>query len=179
MDLRERYENAPSFEEYLESVEKNRELWHGLAERARVPDGAVDRAEALGPRRLLAISEDWCGDAVNALPVVARLAEEAEGWELRIVGRDDNPELMDRYLTDGSRSIPVVVVFDEGFRELGWWGPRPDELQDWVLGEGQELDSDERYKHQRRWYARDRGETLLEELFEVADEGEEARPSAA
>lgn len=167
-DVRQRFEAADTFAQYLDRVEENRELWHGIHQRVRLPDGALERARALGPRRLLAISEDWCGDAVNTLPVVARLAEETPEWELRVVDRDANPELMDRYLTDGSRSIPVVVVLDRDFQEVGWWGPRPEELQTWVLGDGQELASGERYKEQRRWYARDRGGTLLAELLEVA-----------
>jgi hypothetical protein len=116
---------------------------------------------------LVALSEDWCGDAVNTLPVIARLAEQA-GWDLRILSRDANPDLMDAHLTNGrSRSIPVVIVYDEHFEEIGWWGPRPGEIQDWVLGEGLALPSPERYKVVRGWYARDRGRTTLRELLEV------------
>ena len=55
------------------------------------------------------------------------------GLELRIVLRDEHPEVMDRYLTNGSRSIPIVIALDEEFRELGHWGPRPRELQAWVM----------------------------------------------
>jgi len=49
--------------------------------------------------------EDWCGDAVNTLPVIGRLAEHASNIELRVVGRDANLDLMDAHLTNGSRSI--------------------------------------------------------------------------
>jgi hypothetical protein len=158
------------FDAYLETVEKNRKLWHDLHERARVPTELVEDARDL-PRglRLLAISEDWCGDAVNVLPVVSRWVDAVEGWELRVVGRDDNPELMDDHLTRGSsRSIPVIILLDEELRELGWWGPRPRELQAWVMETGLALDPDERYRHVRRWFARDRGRTTLRELLELA-----------
>jgi hypothetical protein len=75
---------------------------------------------------------------------------------------------MDAHLTNGrSRSIPVVIVFDEHFREVGWWGPRPEEIQAWILGEGLSMPSPERYKIVRRWYAEDRGRTTLTELLEV------------
>lgn len=168
MNLEERFRSAPTFEEYLEErVQKHRDLWHGLYERASVPEGIVEAArEVPGRWRLLALSEDWCGDAVNTLPFVARLAEAVPGWELRVVERDRSPDLMDAHLTDGSRSIPVVIVLDEEFREVGWWGPRPRGLQEWVLGEGRALEKEERYRRQRRWYARDRGETALRELLE-------------
>lgn len=163
---RERFEMAPTFEQYLDTVEKNRELWNGVYERVRLPEELVAEARALrGTWRLVAISEDWCGDAVNTLPAVARLAQEA-GWDLRVVSRDENPDLMDAHLTNGrSRSIPVVIVYDEDFREVGWWGPRPGELQEWVLGEGLAMPSPERYKVVRRWYAKDRARTTLQELL--------------
>ncbi|MEJ2541622.1 MAG: thioredoxin family protein [Gemmatimonadota bacterium] len=143
-------DRIPLFEVYMRMAEE-------LVEAAR---------SAGGPWYLLALSEDWCGDAVNALPIIARWAEAVPGMELRILGRDDNPELMDAHLTGGrSRSIPVVMVLDRDFREVGWWGPRPRVLQDWVLGEGRSLRPQERYKRVRSWYARDRGRTVLEELL--------------
>ena len=189
---RDRYRSAPTFSEYLEGVEKLRELWHAVYERAEAPDDLVEEARSVpGPVRLLALSEDWCGDAVNTLPVIARLAERLPGWELRVLDRDDNPDLMDAHLTDGSRSIPVVMALvpdgeeaggsgsggtdGEGgaarLREIGWWGPRPAELQRWMLGEGRELDGKERYKRARRWYARDGGRTTLDELLDAMGAG--------
>jgi Thioredoxin len=167
MDER-RFEGAPTFDEYLAGVDRNHDLWHGVHERVRLPDDLVARARALpGDWRLVALSEDWCGDAVNTLPVIARLASEV-GWELRVLSRDANLDLMDAHLTNGrSRSIPVVIVYDRDFNEIGWWGPRPGEIQRWVLGEGLAMPSPERYKVVRRWYAQDHGETTLRELLEV------------
>jgi hypothetical protein len=163
-----RFERAPTFSEYLDLVVKNRELWRSVWERVRIPDELVDEARAVpGAWRLVALSEDWCGDAVNTLPAVARLAE-AAGWDMRVLGRDDNPDLMDAHLTNGrSRSIPVVIVYDEAFREVGWWGPRPGEIQSWVMSEGLAMPSPERYKVVRTWYARDRGRTTLRELLDI------------
>ena len=92
---------------------------------AAVPPGAS--------RKLLVIAEDWCGDASNTVPIMAKLADAAPGLELRVILRDQNPEVMDQYLTNGTRSIPIVIVLDEDFQELGHWGPRPTELQAWVM----------------------------------------------
>jgi hypothetical protein len=165
---RERFENAPNFPEYLDLVDKNRELWRGVWDRARIPEDVLEDARGIpGGWHLVALSEDWCGDAVNTLPVIARLAEEA-GWDMRVMSRDDNPDLMDTHLTNGrSRSIPVVIVYDEDFSEVGWWGPRPGEIQSWVMNEGLAMPSPERYKEVRRWYARDRGKTTLAELLDI------------
>ena len=168
---RTRFGSAPDFATYLDGVEKNRELWHAVHQRVRLPEEIVEQAKRVpGGWHLVALSEDWCGDAVNSLPVVALLAEEA-GWDFRVLSRDDNPDLMDTHLTNGrSRSIPVVIVYDEDFREVGWWGPRPGEIQEWVMSEGLALPSPERYKHVRRWYARDRGRTTLTEILEIFPE---------
>lgn len=165
---RERFAAAPTFEEYLETVVKNRELWHAVYERVRLPEAVVGEASAVpGKWHLLALSEDWCGDAVNTLPAISRFADEV-GWEMRVLGRDDNLDLMDAHLTNGrSRSIPIVIVYDEQFREVGWWGPRPGTIQDWVMGEGLSMASPDRYKVIRRWYAKDRGRTTLAEVLDI------------
>ncbi|HAC05945.1 MAG TPA: hypothetical protein DC060_02105 [Gemmatimonadetes bacterium] len=164
----ERFDSAPTFGRYLEGVVKNRGLWHGVYERVRLPDELVTAARELsGGWRLVALSEDWCGDAVNTLPVIARLADEA-GWDMRVLSRDENPDLMDEHLTNGrSRSIPVVIVYDDNLDEVGWWGPRPSEIQAWIMDEGLAMPSPERYKAVRWWYARDHGRTTLEELLDV------------
>ena len=169
MNLKNDFERATPFRRYLDEVIQHHALWNGLYDRARVPEDLVTAAiEAGGPFKLLALSEDWCGDAVNALPVVARWAEAVPGMELRVLSRDENPDLMDAHLTDGrARSIPVVMVLDADYREVGWWGPRPRELQRWVLGDGKGMASDERYKVVRRWHARDKGRTLVEEILRI------------
>ncbi|HEX2188803.1 MAG TPA: thioredoxin family protein [Longimicrobiaceae bacterium] len=173
LDHRGYWERGFTWAAYLRGeVRMLRPLWEGVASRVQVPEWALERAAAAGGEwRLLAISEDWCGDASNTLPVIAALAEASPTLELRVVKRDDNPELMDRYLTDGARSIPLVVVLDGGSRPRGRWGPRPAELQEFMLREkraGQRPPGDI-YRDARAWYARDRGETTLRELLAVVE----------
>ena len=86
--------------------------------------------------------------------------------ELRVLDRDSWPEVMDRYLTNGSHSIPIVIVLDPDFRELGHWGPRPAELQAWVLANKPTVEKSERLKETRRWYARDKGATAIREIVD-------------
>ena len=166
VDLREYWDEAVPFERWLDGAEANVELWRSIYERADVPDQLLEE-DVVGPYRLLVLSEDWCGDAVNSVPWLARLAERMEGWELRMLDRDENLELMAEYTTNGSLSIPVVIVMDAEYREVAWWGPRPEELQAWVLEEGLGMDKTERYKRVRRWYARDRGRTTIEEVMRL------------
>ncbi len=164
----ERFQSALTFEEYLETVVKNRELWHAVHQRVRLPDDVQDLIGGVPAGwHLVALSEDWCGDAVNTLPVVAALAREA-GWDLRVLGRDDNLDLMDAHLTNGrSRSIPIVIAYDQDFNEVGWWGPRPEEIQSWVMDEGLSMPSPDRYKVIRRWYAKDRGRSTVTGILDI------------
>ena len=164
----------------LASAQKNAELWAGVWRRAAAPAAFVDRVNALpGAWHLLVLSADWCGDAVNTLPAIARLAELSTNTDLRVLERDANVDLMDAHLTGTSRSIPVVIVLDADYAERGWWGPRPYELQRWVLNEGQGLEKSERYKHVRGWYARDRALTTLEEVVSMMERAAVSYAAAA
>ena len=168
--LRDRYLAAASFDELLGSVEKNVDLWTAMWRHARVDEEYVRRVTALPGRwHLLVLSEDWCGDAVNTVPVLAKLVESTPNADLRVLGREANPDLMDSHLTGSSRSIPVVIVLDDAFEERGWWGPRPTVLQHWVSGQGQLLEKSARYREARTWYARDRGRTTLEEVVSIIE----------
>lgn len=154
------------YEQFLEQVEKNESLWRGVYRTAHVPDWAFELAcEAGRDVRLLVIAEDWCGDASSTVPVLARLGDEAECLEMRIVRRDEHPEIIDEYLTKGSRSIPIVIALDGSCNELGHWGPRPGELQQWVMANKLTMPLEERYPRVRRWYAVDRGVTTLREVL--------------
>jgi hypothetical protein len=178
--MRGRFLAAPDFEAMLASATKNVELWEAVWRRAQVDEAHLLRIAALpGMWHLLVLSEDWCGDAVNTLPVVAKLAELAPNLDLRVLGRDANPDLMDAHLTGRSRSIPVVIVLDEAFRERGWWGPRPTVLQRWVSGQGQLLEKTARYREARGWYARDRGRTTLEEVVSLLERSPAIAPRAS
>jgi hypothetical protein len=173
-DFRVLWDLALPYERFVAESEQHRGLWEGIYRLMRVPEWAFQAVPAGTRRRLLVIAEDWCGDASSTIPAVARFADAVPGMELRVLRRDEHPEVMDRYLTNGSRSIPIIVVLDEGYRELGHWGPRPAALQTWVLENRPLLPKAELYPQVRRWYARDRGETTLREVLEVAGLGRTA-----
>ena len=171
LDYRGYWEKGFSWENYLgREIAANQALWDGVYRKSVVPAWAAGQAAAASEGwKLLVISEDWCGDASNTVPVLARLAEAAPEIEMRVVKRDENLELMDEYLTAGSRSIPLAVVLDAEFRPVGRWGPRPSELQEFVLREkaAGTRPVEELYREVRSWYARDRGESTLREVLEV------------
>ncbi len=177
--VRERFRAGATFAELLARAKDNADMWQAVYKRAAVSDDALRRVTALHHRwHLLVINEDWCGDSLNILPYVARLEESSVHIEMKIIGRDANRDLMDAHLTRGSRSIPIVIVYDQNFVEKGGWGPRPGPLQEWVITEGLALPKPDRYRHIRTWYARDRGATLVSEILSIIEgvdgEGEPA-----
>lgn len=171
VSLRSRYCAAQSFGSFVQNSRENSDLWQALARRARVSPDNVERLQAVRGRwHILVLAEDWCGDAVNTLPVFAALAERASNVDLRVLSRDDNPDLMDTHLSiRGARAIPVVMVLDGDYVERAWWGSRPDELQRWVDTVGRGLSKEDRYREIRRWYVRDGGESAVGELIALIE----------
>ena len=167
--FKDRWDRALPYEQFVRESTEHCLLWTGVFRTAQVPDWSLEQVAALGrPFRLVVLAEDWCGDAANTVPVVAKWAEQAPGIELRVLRRDEHTDVMDRYLTGTARSIPVVIVLDQAWQELGWWGPRPRELQRWVMDQrASGRPKNEIYPEVRRWYARDKGQSTLRELLAV------------
>ena len=168
IDLVSLWDQALPFDDFVAASEKQRGLWEGLHPIAVVPGWAIAAVPPGTQRKLLVIAEDWCGDASSTIPVVARLADAVPGLELRLIRRDEHPELMNHYLTNGTRSIPIVIALDQQFREIGHWGPRPTILQSWVMANRPTTPQAELYPKVRTWYARDRGESTLREVLDAA-----------
>jgi len=118
---------------------------------------------------LLTISEGWCGDASQILPVADVVMKEL-GVQQKIVFRDENPELMDAYLTDGARSIPILIGVDTSGYELFRFGPRPAHGMD-LLRKHKEnpeaYNADQFHKDLQVWYNQDKGESIVRELVQV------------
>lgn len=82
------------------------------------------------PQTWLVISEAWCGDAAQNVPILQKMADLNENIELKIILRDENLEVMDLYLTNGGRSIPKLITLEnKTLDELFTWGPRPASIQ--------------------------------------------------
>jgi Thioredoxin len=120
------------------------------------------------PQVWLVLSEAWCGDSAQTLPYIARIAECNPKIALRVLLRDENADIMDRYLTAGTRSIPKLIAFDEDGRELFRWGPRPREAMDLFLQARQAgLPQATISERLHLWYGRNRGRALEEEFMQL------------
>ncbi len=117
------------------------------------------------PEQWLVLTEPWCGDSAQCLPCIAVMAERQPNIELHVLQRDKNLDIMDRFLTAGKRSIPVVAMFDPAGRPVGRWGPRPAAAQ--VVFDAAKqggLEKPEILERLHLWYGRDRGKSLDEEF---------------
>ncbi len=121
------------------------------------------------PQLWMAITETWCGDSAQNLPIVAKAAELNDRIDLRILLRDSNTDIIDHYLTDGqSRSIPILVAFDLDGNELFNWGPRPDTAKTLFTNLKSDGFSKEEFNQQLHlWYGRNRGKELEGELVRL------------
>jgi hypothetical protein len=124
---RERWEQGLTYDAYKAGMTRNRERVEENERRAVIDPESVRVFRGVGRRiNALVLAEDWCGDVIANLPVLARLAKEAGTLDVRVFYRDQNDDLTQRWLNQGKyKSIPVVVFFDEDLNELAHWIERP------------------------------------------------------
>ena len=122
----ERFAQGMTYDEYMDTVKVNKARIEEYYANVEVGSEQADALRELsnskgGPARMMVIGEDWCGDVVRELPVLARVAE-AAGLELRIFPRDENHDIMNEFLKEGQyMSIPVAVFYDEGHEYICHW----------------------------------------------------------
>ena len=117
----------------------------------------------------LVFLESWCADGAQTIPVLNKLAEASENIDLKIILRDENPELMDHFLTMGTRSIPKLVILDEELEVMQTWGPRTETATQMAIDYKKEfgrIDTNFKAKLQV-WYNKDRGLSIINELTEI------------
>ncbi|MES2764561.1 MAG: thioredoxin family protein [Bacteroidota bacterium] len=133
-----------------------------------MPSTQYELMQITKPQIWMLITEDWCVDSPYAVPIIAKLAKIAPGVDLRILERDLYPDIMDKYLTNGGRSIPKLVAFDEEGNELFQWGPRPAEAASLVRAAREKGESSGEYnKRLHAWYADDDGRTIEREIMDL------------
>ncbi|MGG4166731.1 thioredoxin family protein [Rossellomorea vietnamensis] len=126
MNLEQWFDKGMTSEDYIENMSVHKENTETILKSFRVPEEDIEVLKQLGERslRVIAITEDWCGDAMLNIPILLKVAE-AANLDVRMILRDENLELMDQYLTNGtSRAIPIFIFIDREGNEKLVWGPR-------------------------------------------------------
>ncbi len=145
--------------------------WEKTLKMDEASQDALD-GQSLPDMTWLVLTESWCGDAAHLMPVMKLLSERMENTEIKVLERDKNLELMDCYLTNGSRSIPKLIAVDSNSGEpLFTYGPRPSvatQLVDEFKAEHGKLTAEFKEDLQR-WYNKDKGQTAIKDLLEELD----------
>jgi hypothetical protein len=113
--------------EYINGMQENKQRFEENYGNSKLGEEDIKRIQNSNKKvNVLVIAEDWCGDVLRYLPMLARMAETATNWNVRVFYRDRNPDLAERWLKDGiHRAIPVIALFDEDWNELGYYQERP------------------------------------------------------
>jgi hypothetical protein len=118
----------------------------------------------------LVLSEGWCGDAAQILPIINKMAQISDKVELKIAFRDENPELMNLYLTNGGKSIPKLLILNKATLEvIADWGPRPAEAIKLIVDYKAKFGVvDETAKTElQMWYLHDKGISTQNEIVSL------------
>ena len=197
-------ENSMTFAEYLKMIDDllaegkttgenqseamfnygklNRQRMKRLEKTVELNDALKEKAQNINRKMIwLIITEGWCGDAAQNIPTLEKIAAESANIETRYVLRDENLELMDKYLTYNARSIPKLIVLDAGtFAELGSWGPRPQAAMDYFFEmKHKGLEKQQMMENLQRWYNSDKEQSLQAEFETLLEQWAARKENAA
>jgi len=130
----------------------------------------ISEAVAKVPEQIwLVITEPWCGDAAQSLPIIALLSEQNTSINLRFVLRDEHPELMNQFLTNGGKSIPILISIHPETHIVNWhWGPRPKESQELFLSlKSQQIKKEDISLKLQDWYNHNKGTSTIAEILHL------------
>ena len=121
------------------------------------------------PQTWLTITEGWCGDAAQNLPVINKIAAINPNINLKVVLRDENLELMDLFLTNGGRAIPKLIALDAEHNVIFTWGPRPSVATKMVVDyKAKNGNLDAQFKQDLQvWYNKDKGKSVQEDIVRL------------
>lgn len=154
----------------LQFSELNDARMNRLDKRIRLQEQTITQLKKSTEKQTwLVITEGWCGDAAQILPVLYAMSQQNENIDFRLVLRDENEAFMRHFLTNGSKSIPIVIVLDAHNNIVATWGPRPafptKMLEDYKARTGG-LDAQIK-KDLQGWYNKDKGVHIQEDFLKV------------
>jgi len=154
--------------DYINYTKLNESRMHRLDKTIEVTQETKALLENLSKEYIwLVISETWCGDAAQVVPVINKMAEVASKIDLRIVLRDENEDLMNLFLTNGTKSIPKLIIIEKETGEvIGDFGPRPTQAKQLIIDyKAAHGVVDETAKIElQKWYLADKGVSIQNEI---------------
>lgn len=173
-------------EAMLNYTDLNRTRMNRLDKTTMLTPESLEALEQLEtPMTMLVLTEAWCGDAAQVIPVLQKMTEVCSNLSLGLILRDEHPEIMDAFLTNGGRSIPkIIFITDEDRTVLNTWGPRPAAVQQMVMTNKaamQEVSDTEVKKGLQqqtaiavqKWYAKDKTRSIQAEILQAVAQSQE------
>ena len=181
----QRFQEGFNYSDYMDQIKVNKARFEGFYSNFTVQKPEADALNQLaanpnGPAKMMVIGEDWCGDVVRGLPVLARVAESC-GMDMRIFPRDEHNDIMNEFLKNGQyMSIPVAVFYTKDHRYICHWIERPEvaareiqRIEADIRSENPEI-NDQDFGRERRSRTADRAEAwqqaTVEELVSLISE---------
>jgi hypothetical protein len=157
--------------DFVHYSELNQARMHRLDKTIQVLPEVVATFSKLAKKHIwLLLSEGWCGDAANCIPVLHKIAEGTSLIDMKIILRDDNDAVMQHFLTNGARAIPKLVIIDaETLAVIADWGPRPEPAKNLILDyKATHGIVDETAKIElQKWYLQDKGIAIQNEILKI------------
>lgn len=154
--------------DYINYTKLNESRMHRLDKTIEVTQETKALLENLSKEYIwLVLAESWCGDAAQVVPVINKMAELTSKIDLRIVFRDENEELMNLFLTNGTKSIPKLIIIEKATGEvIGDFGPRPTQAKQLIIDyKAAHGVVDETAKIElQKWYLADKGVSIQNEI---------------
>ena len=171
------FESGQSFADFLAATKARREGWHARTDSVRLDPTMLARARAVGGEwRILVVAIDRCGDSMNSVPYLARLADSVPGLSLRIVLPEPGRAAQDAHKSvDGRRATPTFVLLDASGTSRGCIVELPKEIRDWAHGVRGAVSSDSLHAGIAAYYRRNQGQGIVQEavtMLEAARRGE-------
>ena len=155
-------------EDLLHYSELNETRMNRLEKTIKITDENVEFLTSLDTEYIwLILSEGWCGDAAQILPIMNKMAQKSNKVNLKIAFRDENPELMNLFLTNGGKSIPKLIIIEkETLKVVADWGPRPSQAIKLIVDYKAKFGIiDETAKTElQMWYLHDKGISTQDEI---------------
>ncbi|MDZ7715776.1 MAG: thioredoxin family protein [Balneolaceae bacterium] len=160
-------------DEILHYTRMNIQRMNRLDKRTELNDTLLRKISALDSQWIwLVLTEGWCGDAAQNVPVLNKIAETSANIDIRFILRDKHLDIMDEYLTNGGRSIPKLICLDANtLEEIGTWGPRPAVIQEKAMEwkDDDSITKEEWAEKLHKWYAEDSTQELQDEFTELIE----------
>lgn len=134
MDLNKEFDKGIHSQDYMATLTDHRDAFMHIYQSFSIPKEDMDKIKTLSNSRVIVLAEPWCGHCMMDIPILLKIVEQA-GSPIRFLRRDEHLDIMDQYLTDEKRFIPIFIFIDDAGNEIAKWGPMAAEIKRYVEDE--------------------------------------------